>query len=327
MLSLSSPPARRASDDGSECSAESSLIGEPRLKRHFRQRTSGADEESLRPFDALQDEVPVWRRSKGLPERFREMAYGQATLGRQGLEAERPVEVFGEQLGRAALLPRRETAAILASGAERRCVGVSHVRAKEETEIVQKELGERLPRVDRGKHHLRHLMQHWIDTAMNALERPDPARLGIIRKRIEHGARHMIVDPVDRAGIARTRIGFQVVNAHAASWPLPDAKMSIVDPDVASPFRRGCQVDGDNERSFGRNGRGPLRQTYVGHQMRDGDVWFQRRSNHQARCMREPEVLGHLLAVRWASVRFTRHDLSPRLGIRFANEHSPSWPQ
>jgi len=191
------------------------------------------------------------------------MADGQATLRRQGREAKGPVEMFGEQLGRAALLPRRETAAILASGAERRCVGVSHVRAKEETEIVQKELGEGLRRVDRGKHHLRHVMQCRIDMAMNALERLDPAGLGIIRKRIEHGARHMIVDPVDPTGIARTRIGFQVVNAHAASWPLPDAKMSIVDPDVASALRGGRQVDGNDERSFRRNGCGPLRQTYV----------------------------------------------------------------
>jgi hypothetical protein len=55
--------------------------------------------------------------------------------------------------------------------------------------------------------------------------------------------------------------------------------------------------------------------------MRDGDVWFRRRSNHKARCMREPEVLGHLLAVRWESVRSSRHNLSPRLGIRFPNEH------
>jgi len=60
MLSLSSPLARRASDDGSERSAESSLIGEPRLKGHFRQRTSGVYEERLSPFDALQDEVAVW---------------------------------------------------------------------------------------------------------------------------------------------------------------------------------------------------------------------------------------------------------------------------
>jgi hypothetical protein len=60
MLSLSSPLARRASDDGSERSAESSLIGEARLKRHFRQRTSGACEEGPRLFDALQDEVAVW---------------------------------------------------------------------------------------------------------------------------------------------------------------------------------------------------------------------------------------------------------------------------
>src|SRR5260370_2744673 len=112
------------------------------------------------------------------------MAYGQATFRRQGCETERPVEMFGEQFGRATLLPGCETATILPSSAERRSVGVSHVRAKEETEIVEKELGERWWRVDRGKHHHRHLMQDWVDTAMNALERPDPARLSIIRKRI-----------------------------------------------------------------------------------------------------------------------------------------------
>src|SRR5882672_1264167 len=102
-------------------------------------------------------------------------------------------------------------------------------------------------------------MQCRIDMAMKALEPLDPAHLGIISKRIEHGARHMIVDPVDPTGIARARIGFQVVNAHAASWPLPDANMSIVDPDVAAPLPRRRQVDGDDERSFGRNGRGLLR--------------------------------------------------------------------
>src|SRR5690349_14910857 len=136
MLNLSSPLARGASDDGSERSAERRLIGEPRLKRHFRQRTSGANEGRVSPFDALQHEVPVWRWPKGLPERFREMAYGQAGFRRQICEVERPVELFGKQFGRAAFLPRFETAPILASGAERGCVGMSHVRAKKETEIV-----------------------------------------------------------------------------------------------------------------------------------------------------------------------------------------------
>ena len=64
MLRVSSPLARRASDDRSERSAERRLIGEPGLKRHFRQRTRGVYEERLRPFDALQDEVAVRRRSK-----------------------------------------------------------------------------------------------------------------------------------------------------------------------------------------------------------------------------------------------------------------------
>src|SRR5437660_12519015 len=102
MQSVSPPLARRAADHGSERSAESRLIGEPRLKRYFRQSASGAYEERLCPFDALQDEVPVWRRSKGLPERFREMTHGQAALRLQGREAERAVEMFVDQFGPAA---------------------------------------------------------------------------------------------------------------------------------------------------------------------------------------------------------------------------------
>src|ERR1700745_3997992 len=101
-------------------------------------------------------------------------------------------------------------------------------------------------------------MQHRVDTAVNALECPDPARLSVVGKRIEHGAWHVVVDPIDRTEIARARIRFQVVNAHATSWPLPDANMAIVDPDVTSPRRGRCQVDRDDERSFRWYGRGPF---------------------------------------------------------------------
>ena len=142
MASLSSPPARRTADDGSERSTERRLIGEARLKSHFRQGTIRACEKPFGPFDALQDEVAVWRCSKRLPERFRKMTDGQATLRRQGREAERPVEMFGKQLGRATFLPRRETATVLRSRFERRSVGLSDVRAEQETEMIEKELGE-----------------------------------------------------------------------------------------------------------------------------------------------------------------------------------------
>src|ERR1700747_3626184 len=115
MASLSSPPAWRTADDGSERSTERRLIGEACLKRHFRQRTFRAREEPFGPCDALQDEVAVGRCAKRLPKRFRKMTDGQATLRRQGREAERPVEMCGKQLGRATLLPRRETATVLPS--------------------------------------------------------------------------------------------------------------------------------------------------------------------------------------------------------------------
>ena len=142
MASLSSPPAWRTADDGCERSTERRLIGEACLQRHFREGTLRACEEPFGPFDALQDEVAVWRCSKRLPERFRKMTDGQATLRRQAREAERPVEMFGQQFGRAALLPRRETATVLPSGVERRCVGLRDVRAEQETKMIEKELGE-----------------------------------------------------------------------------------------------------------------------------------------------------------------------------------------
>ena len=118
MASLSSPPARRTADDGSERSTERRLIGEACLKRHFREGTLRACEEPFGPFDALQDEVAVWRCSKRLPERFRKMTDGQATLRRQGRKAERTVKMFGKQLGRATFLPRREAATVLPSSGE-----------------------------------------------------------------------------------------------------------------------------------------------------------------------------------------------------------------
>src|SRR6478672_12659860 len=98
--------------------------------------------------------------------------------------------MFGEQFSRPALLPRRETATVLASSAERRCISVGHVRAEKETEIIEKEFGEGFRRFDGGKHHLRHLVQNWVDTAMDAFERPDPPRFSIVCKRVEHGAWH-----------------------------------------------------------------------------------------------------------------------------------------
>ncbi len=76
------------------------------------------------------------------------MADGQTTLRRQAREAKGPVEMFGEQFGRAALLPRRETATVLRSGVGRRRIGLRDVRAEQETEVIEKELGERLARID-----------------------------------------------------------------------------------------------------------------------------------------------------------------------------------
>src|SRR6476620_8838916 len=108
-------------------------------------------------------------------------------------------------------------------------------------------------------------MQHGIDAAMTPLERVDPGSLGIIRKRIEHRAGYVIVNPVDWTRVASARIRFQVVNPHAAGSPVPQARMPAVDPDVAPALRRSREMYGDDEQSLRRNGRRRLRETCCRH--------------------------------------------------------------
>src|ERR1700730_6567396 len=122
----------------------------------------------------------------------------------QGRELKRPIQMCGEQFGRTALLPRCKTATILAPGPERRRVGVSHVRTKEQAEIVQKERA--LWRLKRRHDHQGHSVQDRIDTAMCACEGPNPRCLRISSECVEEGARNGIVDPVHRTAVAHTRI-------------------------------------------------------------------------------------------------------------------------
>src|SRR5579872_4344354 len=104
-------------------------------------------------------------------------------------------------------------------------------------------------------------MQDGIDAAMTPLERVDPGSLGVIRKRIEHRARYVIVNPVDRTSVASAWIRFQVVNTNAARSPVPQARMPAVDPNVAPALCRSREMNGDDERSLRRNRRRLLRET------------------------------------------------------------------
>jgi len=123
------------------------------------------------PFPTrLQNEVSgvvSWNDCRNVREMADDKPHSDAVFYSRGSGLRRDVR---RALGSAALLPRRETARILASGAERRCVGLSHVACKRER-IVH----ERARRMIAGElteeHHLRHVMQCRIDMAMNALKR------------------------------------------------------------------------------------------------------------------------------------------------------------
>ena len=233
MPGFPSPLTRTTSNDGLERSTEGGLVREPCVQCHFRQRAPRVGQELLRSFDAPPDEVVVRRGAKRLAERSREMADRQATFTGEGREPDRSVQMSREQFRRAALLPWRETATVPADGAERRGIGVGYVGAEEQTKVIEEELGERLVRLDGGQDHPGHLMQDWIDFSMGAFEGSYPGRLGIICKHVEQGARYVVMHPVHRTTIARTRIGFQVVDADAPCGPVPDVSVPVVYPDVA----------------------------------------------------------------------------------------------
>jgi hypothetical protein len=61
-------------------------------------------------FDTLPYEEVVRRRAKRLSKRSRKMADRQATLMGEGRKLDGSIEVSGQQLRRATLLPRRQTA-------------------------------------------------------------------------------------------------------------------------------------------------------------------------------------------------------------------------
>jgi hypothetical protein len=79
----------------------------------------------------------------------------------------------------------------------------------------------------------------------------DPRPFGIVSERIQRGSWNVIVDPIDRAWIARPWIGLQVVDANASGRPRYDSRILVIDPDFASLVTRGRQMQVHNEGFFG----------------------------------------------------------------------------
>src|SRR5271155_4040045 len=78
-------------------------------------------------------------------------------------------------------------------------------------------------------------MEDLVEGSVLASKGLDVGQLGVIRKRVEGRTGNMVVDPVDRTSIARTRVGLQVVYPHTSGWPWRDSRIAVIHPDFA-PF-------------------------------------------------------------------------------------------
>src|SRR5271170_2471397 len=92
----------------------------------------------------------------------------------------------------------------------------------------------------------------------------DVSQLDVIRKRVEGRTGNMVVDPVDRTSIARTRVSLQVVNPHTSGWPCRDSRIAVIHPDFAPFVACWSQMYGHYECFFARNRSGLVGETVLG---------------------------------------------------------------
>jgi hypothetical protein len=136
--------------------------------------------------------------------------------------------------------------------------------AKQKAEIIEEEITKQLGSGQRWQYHQSHLMEDWVEGSVLASKILDTGDLKVIAEHIERRAGNMVVDPVNRASIARTRVRLQVVNPHTTGWPCRDSRIAVINPDFAPLVACGCQMYGYHECFFAWNGCGPVRQTFLG---------------------------------------------------------------
>jgi len=106
-------------------------------------------------------------------------------------------------------------------------------------------------------------MEDWVEGSVLASKTLDTGDLKVIAEHIERRAGNMVVDPVNRTSIARTRVGLQVVNPYTSGWPCRDSRIAVIYPDFAPLVACGCQMYGHYECFFAGNGYGLVWQTLL----------------------------------------------------------------
>ena len=139
MMNFSTPLPRRRSHNRFESPTKCGLIGKPRLQSRFGKSARGVRQQCFCFFDALQDQVLVCRSAKGPSERACEMADLEPAFLRQSREPHRTVQMLSQKLHRPTLLPGRKTAAVRFYRERRRGIRSGHVRAKEQTEMIEEQ--------------------------------------------------------------------------------------------------------------------------------------------------------------------------------------------
>src|SRR5580693_8374358 len=150
--------------------------------------------------------------------------------------------------------------------------------------------------IELQENQLCHSLQDRVGLSEGGAERCDVRFSVFLRKHIECRVGYMVVNPLEWTEMTLAKTQFEVIHADAAGGPLRDPRVLAVRPDFTAADGGLAKMHGNKERLFGRDGLGLLGETGVRCQSRNRDRWPPRRRNDQARCLAQPEVLGHLLA-------------------------------
>ena len=147
------------------------------------------------------------------------MTYRKPAFPREHRQPHLAVQVFSKQFLNAFPLPRRQAPSEFALRVAGRSVPRSNMRAKKQTEVVEKKVAEQVRMLKAGQDYSSQLVENRVNVSIFALQKLNSWQFGVLSERIQSGAGDVVVYPIHGTRIAYSRIRFKVVNADAARRP------------------------------------------------------------------------------------------------------------
>lgn len=147
------------------------------------------------------------------------MTHRKSAFSRKGRESKLSLEILAKQFERAPSLPRRQAAAKFPRRIRGRGIAICYVRAKKQTEIVEKKVADQLRVLKARQNHSSQLVENRVNFSIFASQKFNSGQFGVLSERIQSCAGDVVVYPIYGTRIALSRIRFKVVNPDAARRP------------------------------------------------------------------------------------------------------------